>query len=262
MKILLVHNYYRHRGGEDIAFDDLKEMLARNGINVQIYTRNSKSIRGISGKLAPLLSLFYSLKTKRDLKKLITGFNPDIAHIHNIYPFISRSVYDVLYQNNVPIVQTMHNYRFFCAGGLCLDRGAICEKCENLSFKNIFTDCRKDSRLYNFLLALNLYFLRKGNIYSRVSGFIALSKFVKSKMIDIGIDGNKIEVISNIRDLPEELRDKETRLKPYFLYIGRLSFEKGIMELINVFGSLQNVRIKILGDGPLRKEIDRKIKLE
>ncbi|MCK5567052.1 MAG: glycosyltransferase family 4 protein [Actinomycetia bacterium] len=262
MKILLIHNYYRHRGGEDIAFDNQKEMLSREGIDIEVYSKSSKSLNNIFRKLASLCSLFYSLRTKKDIKKLISEHNPDIAHIHNVYPLISSSVYDVLHKNNIPIVQTIHNYRFFCANGLCIDRGRICEKCENLSFRNVFTDCRRDNRLYNFLLALNLYILRKGNIYSRISRFIALSEFVKGKMINTGIDKNKIEVISNIIDLPEVVRDKKTGLEPYFLYMGRLSHEKGIMELFKVFGELKNVRIKILGDGPLRKEIEEKIKLE
>jgi glycosyltransferase involved in cell wall biosynthesis len=261
MKTLLIHNYYRHRGGEDIAFDNQKEVLSRAGIDVKVYSKSSKSITGISGRSASLLSLFYSLKTKRDLKKIIIDFGPDIAHIHNIYPLISRSVYDVLHKNNIPIVQTIHNYRFFCANGLCLDRGRICEKCKDLRVKNIFTDCRRESRLYNTLLALNLYYMRKKNIYSKVTRFIALSRFVKGRMIDAGIRGDRIKIIRNIMALPKtEGMAGNTGGGPYFLYLGRLSKEKGIMELLNVFSGLKDIRLRILGDGPLKEKIEEKVK--
>ncbi|MCK5566631.1 MAG: glycosyltransferase, partial [Actinomycetia bacterium] len=173
MKILQIHNYYRYRGGEDIVFDDLKAILSDKSVNVKVYTRDSNSIKGLFRKIVSFFSLFYSIRAANDIRQIISEFKPDIAHMHNIYPLISYSILKVLKKNKIPVVQTTHNYRLFCANGLYLDRGKICEKCMELRFKNIFTDCRSESRLYNFLIALNIFFMRKRNLYSLIDKFIA-----------------------------------------------------------------------------------------
>ena len=259
MIVLLIHNYYKSRGGEDTAYDWQKRILKENGHDIIEYSNNSKDIDNIFKRSYAFLNSFYSHKTYRDLKEIILEKKPDIAHIHNIYPLITRSVYDVLSDNYIPIVQTIHNYRFFCANGLCLNKGEICNKCENLSIGNIFHNCSDSQKLYNFLLALNIYILRKKDIYLKVSNFIALSNFVKKKLVKVGIDKAKISVIKNILENKAIDIISEDTEKKYFVYLGRLSQEKGIQKLVKVFTDLKKVKLKILGDGPLYENIKNKI---
>lgn len=263
MKILLVHNYYRNRGGEDAVFDYQKKLLNENGYNTIEYSKRSAGIDNLFKKITTSLRSFYSFKTYGEIKKIILNNQPDIAHIHNIFPIISQSVYDILYNSNIPIVQTIHNYRFFCSNGLCLNNGKICDKCETLSVKNIFNNCRQEEKFYNFLMALNVYIIRKRGVYSKINHFVALSNFVKGKLIRVGIEEDKITVIRNILEedntgidiiTSDKLKDKK-----YFVYIGRLSKEKGILELVKVFSGLRNIELKILGDGPLYGRIKNKI---
>jgi len=263
MKILLIHNYYRNRGGEDVVFDYQKELLVEKGYEVIEYSKKSTEVNNLFKKVSAALGFFYSFKTYREIKKIIFKDKPDIAHIHNIFPVISQSVYDVLYNNNIPIVQTIHNYRFFCSNGLCLNRGKICTRCETLSVKNIFNNCSPEKKFYNFLMALNIYIIRKRNVYSKIDHFVALSNFVKDKLVRVGIEENRITVIRNsLKECDTGINissSDKLRSKKYFVYIGRLSQEKGILELINVFSSLKNIELKILGDGPLYKEIYNRI---
>lgn len=264
MKILLVHNYYSDRGGEDIAFDYQKRLLKNYGCSVIEYSKKSSDVDNLFKKAYISINSFYSKKIYKEVKKIILGQKPDIAHIHNIFPVISPSIYDVLYDNDIPIIQTIHSYRFFCANGLCLKNGEVCTKCEKLSIKNIFNSCRQDKKFYDFLLSLNLYIIRKRNVFGKISHFIALSNFVKEKLIKVGVDYSRISTIRNIfgennidTNIVKKIEDKK-----YFIYIGRLSREKGILELIKVFSNLPGINIKVLGDGPLYNKIKEKIETQ
>jgi len=260
MKILLVHNYYKDRGGEDVAYDAQINLLRNSGYDVIEYSKKSEEIDKFFKKISTSISSFYSFKTYREIKRMITEEKPDIAHIHNIFPVISPSIYSVLYKSNIPIIHTIHNYRFFCANGLCLKNGQVCDKCKDLSFRNIFNICRKEKKLYNFLISLNLYLMRIRNVYSKISCFIALSNFTKEKLIEAGIDKQKIVVLRNI--LEESSASDFGRAngqgeKKYFVYVGRLSEEKGILEIVRVFMELKDIKLKVLGNGPLYNKIEK-----
>ncbi len=260
MKIFLAHNYYKYRGGEDVAFDNQKNLLMSKGHSITEYSRSSLEIDNLFKKAGASFSSLYSFKTYKEVEKIIIESKPHIAHIHNIFPLISSSIYNVLYNYKIPIIQTIHNYRFFCANGICLNKGEVCDRCEVLSFRNLFNDCRESDRFYNFLIGLNIYFIRKWNIYSKIAKFIALSNFVKNKLVKVGINESRITVIRNIIPVSVIKNIHRNNNKSYFLYMGRLSKEKGVLELINIFSSLKGIKIKILGDGPLYNDIKKIIK--
>jgi glycosyltransferase involved in cell wall biosynthesis len=260
MKILLIHNYYRYRGGEDIAFDELKAMLSGKGMDLKVYTRNSASIKGPFRKFLSIFSLFYSFKAAKDIAGIVSGFKPDVAHIHNLFPLISVSILNVLKKCNIPIIQTIHNYRFFCANGLCLDKGKVCEDCLDLKISNILKDCKPENRFYNYLMLLNLFIIRRKNSFKLIDRFITPGRFIKKKMIEAGVESSKISIVKNIIKLPGAVQKSGKGKEPYFLYIGRISREKGIDKLVRMFGVLHGVRLKVLGDGPLLEGIKREIK--
>ena len=70
----------------------------------------------------------------------------------------------------------------------------------------------------------------------------------------MGISEEKIYVYPNFINIPI---DNENRNESYIVYAGRISEEKGIKELINVFSSMGNLnlKLKIIGEGPLLDEI-------
>ena len=97
--------------------------------------------------------------------------------------------------------------------------------------------------------------MRKRNVCSKINHFVALSNFVKQKLVDVGIDKSKITVIRNILKEDVSVDFNKISEKKYFVYVGRLSREKGILNLLEVFNDLRNIKLKILGDGPLYKYI-------
>jgi len=260
MKILLIHNYYGSRGGEDVSFDSLKNLLASKNIDVVRFTKDLSGLDTAGKKIKNILFFFNSRNTSIELESLLRKEKPDIANVHNIYPLITPSVYRILHKYNIPIVQTVHNYRLFCSNGLCLKNGSICTKCTADSFRNIFNICREEKKFYDFLLGINIYLMRKKTL-KLIRHFVALSNFQKDLLIRSGIDDNKITVIRNISHTGDT-KVKLSKKREYFLYIGRLSHEKGIVQLVEMFENMPRMRLKILGAGPLLELIKEKIKVK
>ena len=120
MKILICHNFYQSRGGEaQTVFRD-RELLEKKGHSVILFSRDNQEINnyGLIQKIKLFLGIFFSFKTWKKIKRIIERQRPDIAHVHNVFPLISPSIYCAFKKMNVLVVQTVHNYRFLCPNGL------------------------------------------------------------------------------------------------------------------------------------------------
>jgi len=259
MKVLMCHNYYRDRGGEDFVFEYETNLLQRKGYDVVLYCKHNKSINNFIKKVGVFLNFFFSFNTFKEVKKIIKKEKPDIAHIHNIFPLISPSIYFVLKRYKIPIIQTIHNFRFFCSNGLCLKGGKICTRCKINRFSNILNFC-SNKKLYDFFLSVVIYLIRKFKIYDKlIYYYIAPSIFIRNKMIKCGIDKKKIIIKRNSLKkenfIKKDITKKVNGKYNYFTYAGRLSKEKGVMNLLKIFRKINNAELKILGDGPLKNEI-------
>jgi glycosyltransferase involved in cell wall biosynthesis len=85
----------------------------------------------------------------------------------------------------------------------------------------------------------------------KVDRFIAVSHFTRTKMVEAGLPEAKIEVKPNFLEVippaPQSIPDG------HFVFVGRLSEEKGIRTLVNAWKTLPSPapQLKIIGSGPL-----------
>ena len=84
MKILLVHNYYKQRGGEDVSFDSEVQMLQHFGHEVQTYTRRNHEIDNLTKAQVAVQSVF-SRHTKREVERILQRFRADVIHCTNLF---------------------------------------------------------------------------------------------------------------------------------------------------------------------------------
>jgi glycosyltransferase involved in cell wall biosynthesis len=267
MKILIAHNFYQSSApsGEDAVFKSECELLKKNGIDVMTYEKfNDDIVTGLN-KLKTAFTAVWSRKTYKELKNLLAKEKPDLAHFHNIWYLITPSAYYACKDAGVPVVQTLHNYRMFCANGLLLRDGKVCEECiGNLPWRGIKYGCYRDSRLYStpMVLTESIYSIA-GTWKDKVDAYIALTEFGKKKFTECGLPGSAIFIKPNfLSDPPEPSYSHED----YVLFLGRLSREKGISVLLDAAKKLDDLagplKVKIVGDGPLRKELEEKVKSE
>jgi glycosyltransferase involved in cell wall biosynthesis len=257
MKVLLVHSAYQQFGGEDSVVRAETELLEKHGDEVYRYTRHNDEIKqfGLVDKAAFLSQTVYSWKTSGELEDVVRRFRPDVAFIHNVYPLISPSAYYKLHALGVPTVQVLHNFRPYCPNGLYYTQGKICEACKGGNYLNaVRKRCYKNSYAFSGLYALTLGLNRLGGMAKKISGFICLTDFFRIKMREVGVPDSKLFVRPNFVYAPALPAD-ETPGNGYVLFMGRLSTEKGCWTLIRAFEGLPQVSLKIMGTGPLEKEL-------
>lgn len=257
MRILVVHHRYRVRGGEDQAVDREVALLREAGVEVELWERDSKEIVGYLAKVRAAREIPYSEQSRDELAQMIASFKPRLVHVHNFFPTFTPSIYDACQAAKVPLVQTLHNFRIFCASGVLSRNGKPCELCLGGStFPALRFACYQDSRLSTFALTRMINQHRALDTWNRkVDAFIALSNFSASKFAQGGIHRDKIFVKPNFAfpPPPEAVRASDL----YALYVGRLSEEKGIRTLLKAWDGLE-VPLWIVGDGPLRAEVEAK----
>ena len=254
MKILICHNYYKIRAGESVVFNLEKELLEKNGNQVIVYIRDNKELDSFSliEKLKSFLFGFYNPKTVEDLKEIIEKSRPDVAHIHNVFPLISPSIYRILKKNKIPIVQTFHNFRFFSIDGLIFNKpGKFPSAKSNLLF-SLFKKKYKNSFIYSAWYAGILIFNKKV-LLKFIDKYIALNSFNKQLFANAGIPENKLVVVPNPASASIALCTDSPG--NYLLFAGRLSEEKGIFTFLKAVENFSELPVKIIGSGHLEKEI-------
>jgi glycosyltransferase involved in cell wall biosynthesis len=260
--ILVVHNTYQQRAGEEAVVGAETRLLEANGHTVVRYERNNDELRerGALSGIGAAVETVWSSRSFREMAELIARERPDVAHFHNTFPLISPSAYYACAQAGVPVVQTLHNYRLLCPAAKFLRDGKVCEAClgRNVAWPGVVHGCYRDSPAATAAAAAMLAVHRAmGSWQTKVDVYIALSEFARRKFIEGGLPAERIVVKPNF-----VAGDLAPRNQPggYVLFVGRLSEEKGPQLLLSAWRGMQaKVPLRIAGDGPLLEKLSREI---
>lgn len=268
MRIIQVHNYYQQIGGEESVVDAERNLLEANGHEVISYYIHNNGIKGILQLIISSLKTFWNFKTYSDICHLLDKYRPDLVHCHNTFPLISPSIYWACNYKKIPVVQTLHNYRLLCPSANLFFNGKIYESSlgKLFPFKAVKDRVYRDSFFGTLVVALMLFFHRIiGTWNNKVTLYIALTDFQKEKMIEGGLSEDLIMVKPNfISDEKEivssDILDIEVNC-PVFLFVGRLSPEKGCEVLLRAWKQIKsqtesNSVLLIVGDGPEKDTLE------
>jgi glycosyltransferase involved in cell wall biosynthesis len=249
MKILIAHNAYQRRGGEDVVVDREIALLRAHGHEVEFYQRHNDELQIISWPVAAV-SAIWSQRSVDELDRLCNTFQPDVIHVHNTLPLISPSLYWIAARRNVPVVQTLHNFRLLCPQAMLLRAGKMCEDCiGKVPWRAITRKCYRESAVQSAVLSGMLVAHRLlGTYRERVTRYIALNTLSRDKFIDSGLPEKLFRIKPNFVE-SDTVPDWENRKGGIF--IGRLSFEKGLHVLIDAVRKLNGGSIRVVGAGPL-----------
>ena len=252
MKILQLHNKYQQLGGEDSVIHIESLLLNAHGQQVDLLEVSNDHIQSIWGKVSAAVGCVYSKSSKQDVQAAVFRYEPDVVHVHNFFPLFTPSIYDACENVGVPVVQTLHNYRLICPGALLMREGRVCEDCITGSpFQAVIHGCYKNSRIGSFFVARMVDDHRRRQTWQKkVARYIALTEFAKQKFIQAEFPSDKIVVKPNFSAITFD-EGKELRTgKPYALFVGRLSHEKGVNTLLEAWDDLL-LPLHLVGDGPL-----------
>ncbi len=254
MKILQIHNQYVFPGGEDSVAQTEAAMLRHKGHEVVLFRKDNALIDGLPliGKIRFFCGEFlYSKAIYKELTEVLKKERPDIVHVHNPFYVMSPAAYEACFDQGVPVVQTLHNYRFVCAAATFFRGGRVCEEClKGRLWPGIWHRCWKGSFLLTIFLARLLGEYKRRKILERISRFIVLSQFSYDKFVQAGWSPEGMVIKPNSLSLDSRYVDGER--EPFVLYAGALQEYKGVKTLVDAWAlHLKDVPLKIIGSGPL-----------
>lgn len=311
MRILLVNKYFYRKGGAETYFFALAEGLRALGHEVAFFSMqhpNNESsywskyfvsekdyVGDISAfkKVQEASTLIYSFEARRKFEALLEEFKPDVIHMNNVHRQLTLSILDAPYlkKHHVPVVYTAHDYILLCPAYTMVNgRGEVCDACLDRRFmhatKNV---CVKGSRAKSLLASVEAEFLKYHHSYDKIDAIIAPSEFMKSKLDEGGYAGRTIAMQNFLTDSQmamgarvantHKFDDAQAGVRPYVLFFGRLSQEKGILTLVKAFLQAAGLEryadsdaaaghkgflpdtwdLHIVGDGPKREAIEQLI---
>lgn len=275
MKILLIDVYNYHKGGAETVCFNTGRALVDRGHKVIYFTlkwkennpspynkyfpESKETRKGPFKQVKNGVNYFYHFEAAKKIEKLIVDEKPDLAHIHLLWGQITPSIFPVLKKYNIPIVFTVHDYRIVCPAYTFRDgSGRICEDCMGKLFYKCFTHtCCKGSKILSIIMMAEQYFRNRFfNPAKYIAGFIYVSNFARDihekympeikEIPHITLYNFAESIVSKPKCCP---KDK------YFLFFGRLSYEKGVITLLKAVKDIPGCKLKIVGTGPKENEL-------
>ncbi|MBC7791527.1 MAG: glycosyltransferase family 4 protein [Anaerolineae bacterium] len=280
MKVLFCNKFNFEFSGTEVYLFGLMELLSSHGHELGMFSMTHVSNRPseFAGDFVPYADFkdgrhdilerirlagraIYSIQSRRSLRALLRKFRPDIAHVRNIYHHISPSILWELRQSDIPVVYHLNDFKLLCPNYNLVAHGSVCERCASGAFHNVVrVRCHSSSLASNLVLASEAYLHRWLGTYEKcVTRFIAPSEFCRAKLIEYGWPGDRIDVMYHFQRIPPEAVAPVDGDHDYILYSGRLSVEKGILDLLDAMTKLRDMRLIVAGEGPQRPEIEQVI---
>jgi len=254
MKILLIHNFYRsgNPGGEDNVVRQERVLLEHAGHEVVPYERSNDEVDEHDAIAAArtALRMGWSRRSHREVAALVRRERPDVAHVHNTFPLVTSSVYAACREAGVPVVQTLHNYRWLCAAATFYRQDAVCELCGPARIAPALRHrCYRGSLIGSAAVALaQRRAWRNGSYAQSIDAYITLSRFAAARFVAAGLDPARVHVKPNFVD---DVDPPGAGDGGYAVYAGRLSTDKGLETLLDAWRGLRDVPLRVVGDGPI-----------
>lgn len=272
MKILMVNKFLYNRGGaETYAFElgnyqqsignkvsyfgmaDSKNIYSNDlGLEVSNVEFRKKSLKQIFYPFR----IIYSSEAKQKISQVLDDFKPDYVHLNNINFQLTPSILYAIKEKNIPIIQTLHDYQNICPNHMLYieHKKEICERCKGGKFFNcVKNKCIHNSTAKSIVGYLESSYYHSKKAYDLIDAFVCPSQFLADKMIEFGVNKDKLHTIHNF--IKDEYQDISFEKKDYGIYFGRLSIQKGIGTLIKVMKQTPEINYVIAGGGELEDEI-------
>lgn len=270
MKILEINKFNYSKGGADRHYLEVVKLLKSKGNEVAVFSMESPQNEfspwkkyflshvgygkdnTIRQKVKGIFRMFYSREARKKINKLLDDFKPEIVHIHNIYHQLSPTILFEIKKRKIPVVMTVHDYKLINPNYSLSLRGKFYDRCRNGKFYECFLDkCVKDSYLKSFVAMLEAYWHKNLGTYEKnVDLYLAPSAFVKKILKENGVSEEKIKVFPHFAEKESPRTKAETVKKGKrinVLYSGRISREKGVDQLIEMFKEIPEADLYLAG---------------
>lgn len=276
MKILMVNKFLYNKGGAETYTIKLGEILKSHGHEVEYFgLKNDKNTlfnsadayvtdadftKGIKANLTAPFRIIYNAEARREIRKVLDKFQPDVVHLNNIHFHLTPSIiletdkYRKQTNRDVKIIYTAHDYQLICPShGLFDTEINVCERCLGGNYTHCLrTKCIKNSRAKSLLGTLDAYYWKHSKAYSYVDTIVCCSEFLKSKLDTQQRFKNKTVALHNF---VTKVEPEKVEKDDYILQFGHLSKDKGTETLLEVAKRMSDIRFVFAGYGESEKSI-------
>lgn len=267
MKVLLVNKFFFMKGGAETVYFQERDMLLSEGIDIiEFSMKHEKNLvskyadffvdnvdyyqeQTIKNKINTAVNFIHNSQACEKFKALLEQEQPDLVHFHNIYHQLTPSIIKVAKQFGCKTVLTAHDTKIACPSYTMYRDGHTCEECVHGSVWNATKyRCQEGSLIKSVLLSVEATYQNISKNYQQLDAIVSPSRFL-GRFIQQKLPNNRVDVIVN--GIDESVSLEGVSDQGYFLYLGRLSQEKGVPTLAKAHQLMtQTAGLKIVGDGP------------
>lgn len=268
MKIVLVNYRYFVSGGPERYMFNIKNVLENYGHTVIPFSiKNSRnepseyenffldsvddvyfaqSKKSLKLIFKSFFRMVYSFEAKKKFKALLKQEHPDLIYIIQYHNKISPSVIDVARSIKIPVIHRISDFQYMCPNALFYnDKKGVCEDCLNHKVTScIKYKCVLNSRVYSLIKTLAKCLHDILNVKDKIDAFVVPSSFTLQKLKQYGIAQSKLYHIPTFFNITEN--NPNVTYEPFFLYVGRIEKQKGLMTLVKSFVDT-DYNLKIIG---------------
>ena len=248
-KILLINTKYREFGGEDSNFIEEYEFLSKN-FEVECVEFENKGIIKFSDLIAFVFN--NNFISNKKVKKKINDFEPDLVYIHKRNR--NLGLFSILKRAGIPIIHKIHNFRFDCTSSYFSDTHLngkrFCEKCGYSNKSRIL------NKYFNESFLKSIAVIWYGKKYLRIlktynMKILVMTNFQKKYLLETGVNPKNIYIFENPIKIDPILKVSYDSSSNYIIYAGRISFEKGLEQLIEswIDSDVKGLVLKVVGTG-------------
>lgn len=271
LTVLNVGQNYHVRGGSDRYLFALESLLQRYGHEVIPFATDQPanlatpwsayfppSVNFARPGPIDVIRYLYSRPAARAVGRLVARRRPDLAHLHIYYGQLTGSILRPLRAAGIPILQTLHEFKTVCPTYGLFAHGRLCESCQGRQFWRAMTHrCNRGSLVRSALSSAEAYVSRWLGAVDGVDHFIAVSDFLRDKVIELGLPAHKVTTVHNFVDCSGI--DPVASPGRYLLFFGRLERIKGVHTLLDAVAPLSGIEVLLAGEGGERQALQAQI---
>jgi glycosyltransferase involved in cell wall biosynthesis len=259
---MIVHNHYRSTApsGETAVVMQESSGLRSLGHEVQLYERHSDEIEEWNWvrRAATSVDSILGSSSNAAFREAVRRFDPDVVHVHNLFPLISPQALRICAAEGVPVVATIHNYRLLCARGDFFRGGSVCSECANGNpLPALRHACFHDSRAQTSAVVGGMM-VHRSTWRRLVSAYIFISNAEQAQLRGMALPEERTFVKWNL--VPGDFIPPQDTLHQV-AYVGRLESAKGVHVIMEAWERFRrsspgsSLRLAIVGGGPMEREV-------
>jgi glycosyltransferase involved in cell wall biosynthesis len=252
-RVLVVHNRYRIHGGEERAVDLQVAALRRAGVPHATFFRDSAE----AGKGRAARALIRGGESPDELRAAIAEAGAQVVHFHNMHPLLGSRALAAAQDAGTKVVMHLHNFRLFCAIGVCFRLGQPCFRCHGRwTAPGVALNCRRslpEAGAYAYALSAH-----QPEVFASVDRFVTPSEYAARQLEKLGLPAGRTDVVAHYIGAAAFADRSRADRGQFALAFGRLSAEKGFDVAIDA-AAIAGVPLKIAGEGPVERDLARRI---